>query len=185
MPAYSKQWAREQSIHALATHAMFDRRARDFKKKLRFLDWWGLSIPIATGGLVLASIPLGSGLISFAGVFSVCQALVFLWALTQRWPDQLEGAAEARRANRESAELYHDYVMNEPSVAEWNRVEAKREAQTAQDEKAELTGEELRYGMRFALRQYQFPCATCKNVPASMAPTTCGTCGNFNSEWVK
>lgn len=182
---YSDKFAREQSIHCMATSAMFDRRARSLKSWLSFLDYWGLGLPLAVGGLALAGIKLSSVAFAAAGLLALAQSLMFLWAITKRMPDLLESAAEGRRVNREHAEQYDAFAKTPPSPEEWIRLEAQRASQSAQDEKAGLTDEEKRYGMRVALRQYKWKCATCRQVPTAMAPSGCETCGKFNKKWVK
>lgn len=183
--AYSAQWAREQAIHAFGTSAIFDLRVRNLKKRLRFVDFWGIAIPLLAGGLALAGIQIeGAGLAVF-GVAAVLQVLVFAYNHVNRYPDELESAVEGRRANRELAELYDDATVNAPEPVTWSAIEQKRLYQASVDEKQNLTKEELRYGMRSALKQYQWECVTCGKVPTGLAPGDCDTCGNFNPRWSK
>lgn len=164
---------------------MFDRRVHLLKRRLSVIEYVGLAVPLAAGGLVLAGVKVDQSWLTVAGVIGAFQVLFVAWSLVQRHPDALESAVEGRKNNRELAELYDSATKEQPADTTWAAIEAKREAQTSLDEKENFSDEEKRFGMRFALRQYQWSCATCDQKPSSMSPGKCDTCGNFNPKWVR
>jgi mobilome CxxCx(11)CxxC protein len=122
--------------------------------------------------------------LSTAAALGVVQAVGFGLSLSCRWEDDFAYALESQTANRVLFDRYKQLGSRPPHEPEQAKVlldliRAEDECRTAMDEKKQLTGDELRYGMRAALRQQGKQCAGCGNIPISMQPTNCDVCGNF------
>ena len=180
---YTQQEARKQCIHAFATSAVFDRRVRALKLRLRLLDFVGIAVPLAVGGMAMSGLTANADALKVLGAFLTVQLVVFAWAAIANWGDAVEQASESRTTNREFGEQYRSLIVNPPVGGEWETIEAQRLAQERSDEKAGVKQNELRYGMRYALKLEQFPCASCGDVPKSMVATKCDNCGNFWRVW--
>jgi mobilome CxxCx(11)CxxC protein len=143
-----------------------------------------VAVPIVVGTLFLAGLASNAALIAAELILGL-HALMFLWALSQRWEDQLENASESRLRNRELGEQYLSMVFREPSQSDWALIETQRLAQDAIDEKAVVSEQEKRYGWRSALKMQDFSCSKCGKVPATLVPDACEACGSFPAKWGK
>lgn len=183
MNGYSQEEARKQAVNCVGTQAIFDLRIRKLKSGLNLIDYAGLGVPLLVGGIVLSGFKLSGNILVIPGILLTIQTAVFLWAVVQRWPERLENSIEARRINREQGELYHSFVIAVPDSQVWADLEKARQTQATVDEKENINEQEIRYGTRKALWQFQWSCGICHNVPDSLRPTKCAGCGSFPEKW--
>jgi mobilome CxxCx(11)CxxC protein len=176
-----------QALYAFGTAAIFEQRSRILGRKLRVLDFLGIGVPLAVGGVVtsfsLASQHLELAVL-IAGIVSVPQLILTAWSLVSRWEDSYAYALESMADNYRFAQKYESLGRNPPNNL--REFQFRRELLNAEssyrdslDYKQGLSDKEKRRGMQVALRQYQRPCAGCGEVPKSLKPTDCSVCGQF------
>jgi mobilome CxxCx(11)CxxC protein len=185
-PPREDAWNR--ALHATATALIFERRAKVLKRKLRFLSFAGLAVPVIIGGLALSygigfkALPV---LIIIGSVVGITQAVVSLWSLTSGWVEGYDASIQAIITNRRLAQSYEELARSQ-ALNEGNyslRFEALRAAddvQRAADYRQGIAEDEKRFGMRGALIRYRRGCAACNIQPVNMKPTECGVCGDFS-----
>lgn len=174
------------ALHAFGTSHVFQRRARRLNLKLRLLTYTGIALPLTVGatavsfGFDLAVLP---AMLAIVSSLLVVQLLVSVWAVVAHWVEAHTYANESAIANDELARRYEALARTPPTDAElrseFDLLNVDNRNRTQQDMRRDITEREKRRGMRAALRQYQRACATCREVPTSMKPTDCDTCGNF------
>lgn len=90
---------------------------------------------------------------------------------------------ESFSANRQLYEKYVRLAKFETNLADLNKqfdlVTLEDSERTKQDEKIYFSDKDKRKGMRFGLYNMQRKCAICAEVPKSMKPSSCSTCGKF------
>lgn len=176
-----------KSLHAYGTSYLYERRFKMYRGLIRVLTFSGLAVPIAIGGIYMgynSNQELLKWSLIIGGGIAVIQLLFSLLALTNSWSDSLSASSESKAANydlfREFEQLTKfpptndDEILNKYSIL--TTIERAREQQ---DAKNPLSEKEQRRGMRWALRYFNRPCVTCGQIPTSMTPSNCDTCGNF------
>jgi mobilome CxxCx(11)CxxC protein len=86
-----------RAVYAFGTAMIFQRRARKYRRLVRLLTFFGLAIPAAIGGIVLANLfnkNLLEQLIYVAGALGVIQLVFSIWSVVANWPESLEGSRE-------------------------------------------------------------------------------------------
>jgi len=147
----------------------------------------GIIFPLLIGGVALgfglraSYLPL---LLSIAALAGVCQLAFSALSIVYAWADNLEYALESAAENFELSSTFKQLgtLAPEPPAdlqIRFAAAQAKDDARRAADDKKGLTDKELRRGHRAGLRQFQFKCDKCQNVPASMDSTDCPVCGRF------
>jgi mobilome CxxCx(11)CxxC protein len=181
---------RDESIHCFATFAIFERRARSFRKWLQGLTFLGIVVPASVGSAFTA---YGAGskvtlvLLSIASVLGFIQLVGSIWSLTSKWDDSFAYAQESMSSNRSLSERFRALADNPPTRdeagARYELLQTESQARSTSDDKQGVSEAEKRFGMRAALRQSQRTCVRCGSVPYDMQPTDCPVCGNFPSSW--
>jgi mobilome CxxCx(11)CxxC protein len=177
----------DRQFYAFATAAIFEYRARRLKKRLRWLNFIALVVPVIVGGLALA---YGAGfrllgfVVAVGAAVGVVQLVISTWSETSGWVESygfaITSVVENQRLARDFKALGEDTSSNLESLRNQNRLlKAMDDARQAQDYTQEISEEEKRIGHRAALIARQKKCTACNEVPTSMNPTNCGVCGNF------
>jgi len=183
----SMSW--DQALHCFATAYVAGQRARSLERKLRFLEFTGIAMPLLVGATA-AAFGLQSkavvALLAVASIVGIGQLLGSLWALISRWQDSFAAARESQVTNGRLFEQYRRLGRNPPAAihdaeVQLDLLDSENNYQAAIDARMAITDEEKRMGMRAALRELQRGCASCKKVPSDMMATQCGVCGNFKS----
>ncbi|MEV6527929.1 mobilome CxxCx(11)CxxC protein [Longispora sp. NPDC051575] len=177
---------RDNAIHTFGTSIIFQRRARRIKLKLQLQTYFGILLPLITGGIVLsfgttgAFLPL---LISAFGVLGLPLLAISLWSLVAGWSDQLTAATDSVSANEILVKRYSDLADSGMSATkvkiEFDLIQLDDHNRKQLDLKQHVSEKEMRFGLRAGLRQFQRKCGTCQLVPTSLKPTSCGVCGDF------
>lgn len=177
----------QEALFAYGTAYLFEQRAHRFQRRLRGLSFLGLLPVVAVGAIALAfqfADELISSALVLAGILTVLQAIFSLWAMTNRWEEEYSYARESQSANYRLAERFWDLLLNPPDDKtslnlQFETLMAENRSRSEQDSKQVITKKEKNVGMRAALLKYRHPCAICGEIPTSMTPSTCATCGNF------
>lgn len=176
-----------QAVRSYATGYIFERRANLLRFRLQVLTFLGLVVPLLIGsivltfGLQLSVLPV---FIYLAGGVGVIQLAISLWSLTARWDDKRDYANKSNSFNKNMALRYRQLASNPPRDdsaldLQFQFLEVDYQRQSAEDEIQGVSDKEKRRGLRAALREFKRPCVTCEQVPTSMKPSQCDTCGNF------
>lgn len=184
----------DSAFAAFATAFIFERRAAGFHKRLRFLSFLGIGVPVLVGGLVLAHGATSSFVgmtLPFAASLGVVQLVVSAWSLTSDWSGGLQRSSERIWVNHELAKRFSTLARTPPAdPAEFQRqvdllvVEEKVSERT--DHQLDITDAEKRAGYRAASRQFQRACAVCKGTAKSLQPSSdCPVCGEPSRLWAK
>jgi mobilome CxxCx(11)CxxC protein len=176
----------EEVVHCLGTAAVFEYRANVLRRRIRFLAFVGLALPLVVG---VAYVSFGEtwvtkALTGVAVLLGAIQIVLSLWSLAFRWDDDFAYFAEAHSANRRLAERLRDLARNQSLSATrfqdtFDALDSDNKHRSTLDEKYEVTDNEKRMGMRKALFLLQKECAVCKQIPTTMSASNCDVCGNF------
>ncbi|MBQ1051146.1 hypothetical protein KBX50_22075 [Micromonospora sp. C51] len=177
----------DRAFHAYATAFIFEQRARRLKRRLKWLNFVALVVPVIVGGLALgygAGFPLLGLAVGVGAAVGLLQLVVSTWSVVSGWVESYGYATTSvvdnQRLARDFKELGESSALDVESVRNrYNILKASDDARQAQDYGQDIDEAEKRMGMRAALRERRRQCAGCGNVPASMAPTKCDVCGNF------
>ena len=176
----------DKAVHTYATGHIFEDRARSLGRKTRSLEFLGLVVPVAMGGIVISfgtNFRYESITLAVAGILGTIQLIASVWALVASWRDNYAYAHESMNSNYRLAENFEELASNPPSKPEaeskYQTLKAEDKVLRRRDQRQEITEKEKRKGMRAALRKYQRECAGCGEVPKSMSPSNCDVCGNF------
>jgi mobilome CxxCx(11)CxxC protein len=174
-----KNESEKHSFHSFGTAYIFNKRAKKISRYSNWLKVLGIIIPTTVGGLAL-SYGTDSHLlllaITIALPLGIFQLVLSVLAIIYKWDDELAYSYESNNAHNS---LYHDFMTLENLKMQFNTLFTKLKAREEQDEKHNISDKELRLGMRHALRQFNWPCKGCNNIPTSMESTKCDVCGNF------
>jgi mobilome CxxCx(11)CxxC protein len=177
----------EKSHNAIGTSYVFTQKAKKYKTIIRVITILGLVVPLLIGATVIAygknSNALNIALFITTPIACI-QIVLSGISLGLKWDDLLAYSLESQTDNRI---IFDDYQKLAKYSAiniyelekEFEVIKAKDNARTTQDEKVTFTAKDNRKGMRYGLYILKKECATCKNIPQSMTPTKCDTCGNF------
>jgi mobilome CxxCx(11)CxxC protein len=119
-----------------------------------------------------------------AGLLGVAQLALSIWSLVTGWEDSLAYAIESKAENYRLADEFEKLGQTQSlSDAEFEIemqvLETQAEMRSGLDNRVDVSGQEKRMIMRAGLWKYQRPCVACREVPRSMKPTLCETCGDF------
>ncbi|MBM0258804.1 mobilome CxxCx(11)CxxC protein [Micromonospora sp. 4G55] len=178
--------ARVNRLYAFGTADIFQRRAARLRKKLNILNYIGIAVPLLVGATVMSFGPDIEWL-SIVGIVGATvllgQIAVSLWSLIAGWVDQHAHANESVTVNNDLVRRYDELLGGRIPVGQlktqFGLVLADDHNRRALDTRQNPAEKEKRRGMRAALRHYQQRCATCKQMPTSLKPSDCDTCGNF------
>jgi len=173
-----------KALEACGTQAIFARRAAKIKKKNDWKNFLGIFVPAGVG-LIVMSVTLVPNLlavlIGITAIPGLVQLYLSIMALVQKWDDEYVSSLQSVRDNNKLCRDWEDFAKGNGEQTEdhFRELNNLTKAQEGQDLSKTISEEEKSYGMRFGLRQYQRQCATCGEVPTSLEPSSCGTCGNF------
>ncbi|MGH6879011.1 MAG: mobilome CxxCx(11)CxxC protein [Rhizomicrobium sp.] len=165
-----------QAKEAFGTAAIFEKRARTYRRLVRGLTFYGLAIPLIIGAIVLGNLAANRPLaiaIYIASALGAVQVVISLWSVVADWTGSLEYSAAANENNiRLSADLKALGIeANKPAagfdVRRAKAVEAYN-GQVAQDQRTLASDDEKVYGYRAALLQFRSRCTLCDKEPPSM-----------------
>jgi mobilome CxxCx(11)CxxC protein len=96
------------------------------------------------------------------------------------WAYYIESKTANYRLEREYKKLGQATTLS-PTDFETNLkiLDTENEMRNALDDRHDITDNEKRMGMRYALREHERKCSNCDKIPKSMRPTDCDICGNF------
>jgi len=172
------------AVHSYGTAYIFEQRAGALRRRLQWINYLGIAVPLAVGGLVGAFGASSSFVVPMqwvAGVLSVIQLLLSGWSLVAGWQASFEYSQESAGDNYRLAELLASLGRNPPSdlSVQSEIAKAQYQARSGADTKQGISDEEKRMGLRAALRKFERACSSCGKIPVSISPTSCGVCGNF------
>lgn len=182
----------DSAFNAFSTAFVFERRSQRFHKRLQWLAFLGIGVPVLVGGLVLAyGTPSSSVAIvmPYAAALGVVQLVVSVWSLTSDWSGGLQRSSERIWVNHELAKGFADLGRTPPSdPAELQRsfdlLAAEEKVSERTDYQLHITPAENRAGYRAASRHFQRQCATCGQAAQSLQPESdCPTCGEPARLW--
>lgn len=167
---------------------IFDKKAQRYGFFTNFLKVFGIIVPVTVGATALGyglNSDILKGIITLAIPLSILQLIFSVFAVVQKWDDELAYAYEAsqdlsllsdsfRKLGNLPPENYKDLDDK------FEILNTRYKARNQQNSKHNLKEWELRMGMRYALREFQRPCVGCKEIPISMKSTKCDICGNFD-----
>lgn len=176
----------KNAIYAFGTSHIFQRRLRRIRKRLQWLTYSGIVLPLLIGAVVLSfgvDLPGLPVLIAIAALLLIAQLAVSAWSIVAGWVDQLAHASDSAITNERLSRQYAELGRNPPSGGQfrvaYDLVRADDQNQRQLDLRQHLSDKEERRGMRAALRQFRRACDGCGKVPASLRPTECDICGNY------
>lgn len=178
----------DQSFHSFGKAYIFQKRAQAYSKLINLNTVLGIIIPVFIGATVL-----GYGIenqflqymMLIAIPLSIFQLLVSTVSVVFKWSDELSYANEAIQSHQYISDRFKklgEFSKNsfEELDKEYELLNTFSQARKEQDAKHNLKDWELRMGMRYALREFQRECVSCKKIPVSMESTTCPVCGDFD-----
>ena len=176
-----------RAIYAYGTGEIFLKRSRTYTSLLRALSFMGIVIQLLIGGVVLGFGTDGSYLkvlIVIAAIAGIIQLVFSAWSIAYSWADSLQYSLESASDNLDLSRKFKELGEQAPNPADdlelrFATIKAKDDARQMADAKKGVTAKELRYGHRAGLRQFARTCDECKQVPRSMEPSKCHTCGDF------
>jgi mobilome CxxCx(11)CxxC protein len=175
----------DKRFYSFGTSKIFEKRANKLKILRNIITFLGLVVPLSVGGTVLAfsvsSDLFKNFIVPIAGILTVSQLIISLWSLIARWDERHDYAVTAIRANTKLASAFERLGNSKFEVVS-NEIDNLREEyirQEAMDSIQNITAKEYRFAMRQSLFQYKLKCKTCEEVPKSLKPTDCDTCGNY------
>ncbi|GAA2518802.1 mobilome CxxCx(11)CxxC protein [Streptomyces sp. NPDC004673] len=175
----------DAALHAYGTSHIFQRRARDLKRKTDVLTWVGLAVPLLIGALVgtFGRNEFWGTALAVGAVIAAVQLAINLWSLVRRWPEDLAYSSASAVANESLAAQFVSLAEDPPALpafrTRFEKLSVEDGARRARDGEKNVKDKELRRGMRAALRKYQRPCLGCQQTPTAMTPTDCDVCGKF------
>lgn len=175
----------DAALHAYGTSHIFQRRARDLKRKTDVLTWVGLVVPLLIGALVgtFGRDEFWGTALAVGAVIAAAQLAIVLWSLVKHWPEDLAYSSASAVANESLAGQFVALAEDPPALpvlrTRFDKLSIEDSARRARDSEKNVKDKELRRGMRAALRKYQRPCLACQQVPMAMTPTACDVCGKF------
>ncbi|MDG4794050.1 mobilome CxxCx(11)CxxC protein [Micromonospora sp. WMMD1082] len=174
------------ALYAFGTSYVFQERQRWLQKKLLWIQYSGIAIPVVMGttimsfGVELSWLPV---MIAVASILLGVQLVLSLWSTMAHWVERLAYTYESVAANDTLSRRYSELARTPPKGARFrNELEIMRVQDSARrdlDIRQHLSEKEKRRGMHAALRQFGRACATCGVVPTTFKPSKCDTCGNF------
>jgi len=180
----------DNSFDCFGYSYLFDKRAQNFRKKVKLLQVSGILIPAIVGatasgyGLDNTFLKL---LLYIATPLLIVQFGVSIIAIMYEWDLELAYAYEASQ----DYDNLHDkfkklYKLPPPNINEFEKqfeiINSEYNSRGRQDSKHNIKDWERRMGMRYSLREHQKPCRGCNIVPIDMSATKCGVCGDFKNQ---
>lgn len=176
---------RENAVHTFATSHIFEKRAEILKRRLLWVNYVGLAVPLLVGSVALSfDVDSWNTIKIVAGAILLPQVLINLFSIVGGWVNDLPHANTSAIENDSLSTRFNALATSPPTKLSdlrqaVEKLEIEDEARRKQDTPQNIKPAEKRMGMRYALRKFERPCACCKLIPTSMKPTDCDVCGNF------
>ncbi len=177
----------DRAVNAFGMASIFKPRLYSIRRKIRLLNFFGIAVPVAVGGIVVSFFGTANAksilsiLILIAGVLGTLQLVITIWSLIAKWDDEASYASAALVANNRLALKFSELASQYPPDfnTRYNLLVVEDNYQHETDLQRGINEEEQRKGYRAGLLQYKRKCGTCGEVPKDMQPTKCQSCGNF------
>lgn len=177
----------DKALYAFATARVFSLRATSKDAWLKANTCLGILLPSFVGGIVLTygkDVNKLDVVIWIVGVLGIMQLILSIIAVVFAWEESKNYYIESSISNRNLFEAFQDLakfppVTDEKLKEEYDKLVIRESLRNDLDDKYPFSLVEERKGMRYALKYFQRPCATCGQVPTTMEPSQCDTCGNF------
>lgn len=159
----------DRTFHSFGTAYIFEKRTKKLRKRLQFLTFLGIVVPVTVGSLIISfgvdfkNINL---IIILAGILGSIQLVITLWSLVAGWNDSLAFAKESTSVNYELSNKYRSLGKNPPSklsefTLKYEIFNTEYRYRNQQDNQQGITDKEKRMGMHSALRNFQRECPCC------------------------
>lgn len=176
-----------KALHAYGTYKIYSDKAEWNKKKLSFLTFLGIVVPLVVGAVAMGYGSKSGSLekaIYLLTPLAIVQLVMSSLALVYRWDDNKSYYLESLTSNRELSHEFEKLAKFPPENAAqmqyaYDSLCSRESFRNAQDDKYPFTKKEDRKGMRYGLIQFQRTCAGCGKMPVSMTSTECDICGKF------
>jgi len=180
-----KQECWTKRFYSFGTTKIFERRALKINAKRKVITFLGLASPLVVGAFA-ASFTIDSEVLKYivvpiAGLVTVTQAVFSLWSLVAKWDDDYAYSVSSVKANTRLTADFENLAKasGEKITRDIERLRDEYTRQEMEDTARHITDKEKRFAQRSALFQYKSKCPTCDEVPQSMTPSNCDSCGNF------
>lgn len=176
---------REKQRYSFGTARIFERRTRRLQLAQKLITFLGLLCPLAVGAIALSFSDSYKDIqpyaLAIAGVLGIVQLIFSLWSLVARWDERNSYAVSSLKANTRLTTDFEDLAAADTIIVERDipRLRDEYKRQDVEDTAQNITPEEKRFAMRQTLFQYKLQCVTCGQLPTSIKPSKCDTCGNF------
>lgn len=178
----------DKAFYSYASSYIFDKKAQRFAYFVRLLKVFGILVPTAIGGVVMAY-GLNSKflelIIIIATPFPILQLVISVLSVANNWDGELTYAYEASQDYSLMSDEFKKLGSLPPPDydqlnVQYEMLNARYNAREQQSSKHNVKEWEDRMSMRYALRQFQKKCVGCKETPLSLESTDCDVCGKFN-----
>lgn len=176
--------SRSKEFHAYGTTRLFEKRAGRLKIRRTWITFLGIVTPVIVGGSVL-SFGIEAGalpyFLSVAGIVGVVQLVLSTWSIVARWDENYEYAIDSVRDNTNIFNQFKKLADHKPNniAKKFKEISEVNERREFQDIGQNISDKEKRFANREALRYYQKPCHICNEIPKTIKPSKCDSCGNF------
>jgi mobilome CxxCx(11)CxxC protein len=187
VPAHKIAACTTSAIESYGTGYIFELRAKDVRWKIRWLTFLGIASPVLVGttfGAYSLDSKFTTFVLALTAVLSIPLAILSVWSLVSKWDDTLSYSLESKSDNYRLSKDFRQ-LSADPNIdpdkfdRDYAILDVMAKQRKALDERYDFSEEEKRHGMRAGLRQIQYPCAGCKQVPMSLKSTDCPVCGQF------
>ncbi|MBK7142038.1 MAG: hypothetical protein IPH75_08160 [bacterium] len=178
------------ALYCYGTAYIFECRIRPLEVAINLLTFTGFLGPMIAGVTVTSVSTSGQVagwvilVIWFAVALSAIHVLLSLWALVQEWLNQLAFYKSSMVENYQLSSELEDLAKNTLlSDIDWrNRaaiLDERGKYRQKEDLHQNITEDERRMGMRYALRKFKRACSGCGKIPTSIVASDCDICGSF------
>lgn len=179
----------DKAIHSFGYSYIFNLRINKYSRYNKALKFYALVFPALVGliafGYKTEHPEILDITITIAVPLTIIQFVFSILAITKEWDNELLYSVEASQNYNNLSDKFKKLAENPPQDAanlkqQFELIDVLYNSRNQQDSKHGLTEKELRRGMRYALREFKIPCASCNQIPNDMKSIKCGVCGNFN-----
>ena len=175
----------DKRFYCFGTYKIFEKRSNELKLLRNIITFLGLVVPLSIGASFLSFTNdieyVKTSILTIAGILTLVQLIFSLWSIINRWDEKHAYAVGAIQANTRLAANFERLGKQNAEVikSEIDHLREEYIRQDAMDSIQNITPKEYRYAMRQSLFQYRLKCKTCEEIPQSLKPSNCDTCGNF------
>jgi mobilome CxxCx(11)CxxC protein len=179
------QEAWDRALFCYGTAKIVEKRTKTLKFLNKINKFIGLAIPLSIGGVVI-SFGLNASLLPTAllilGILGIFQLIVSLWSLIDDWENKIENYVNSKSRNLHYSDLFQKIAKesNEDKTKYTNvfiETMLYDKIQREEDNKMNISEKEKRYGLRYALFQFQRCCVGCGKIPNMKKISKCNVCG--------